>query len=294
MRPDLVSLELFLHAVDTRSLSKAATRSHIALAAASRRIALLEEMLGVGLLDRSSRGVQPTPAGLALVHHARQVLQEVGRLTGELSEYAKGVKGRVRLHSNTSALTQFLPEHLASFSAKFPDIRFDIEEKRRIEIVEAISLGGADVGIVVKGLPTFGLETFPYQSDHLVAVLPKGHPLKSRSVAFEQLLDHDFASLEGDASITRAMIGAAASVNRPLRLRVQVWSFEAMCRMIQAGLGIGILPRKAAEVFSDTLQLRLVPLTDGRAQRQYLLCVREFKSLPAHARRLVEHFTSAR
>jgi DNA-binding transcriptional LysR family regulator len=289
MRPDLASLELFLHTVEARSISKAAQRSHIALAAASRRIALLEEMLGVALLERSSRGVQPTAAGLALVARARQVLQEVGRLTGELSEYAKGVKGRVRLHSSTSALTQFLPEQLASFSARFPAIRLDIEERRSVEIVRAVTLGDADVGVIVAGPPVEGLETFPYHPDELVAVLPRRHPVRERKVAFERLLDYEFACLDSGTSITRALIAAADRVNRPLRLRVQVWSFEAMCRMVQAGFGIGVLPRGSAATFATSLGLRLVALDDAWAARRHLVCVRTLAGLPAHARRLVEH-----
>lgn len=289
MHPDLASLELFLNAVESRSLSRAAERSHIAIAAASRRIALLEELVGVALLQRSNRGVQVTPAGAAMVLHARQLLQDAGRLKADLSEYAHGVKGRVRLHSNTSALTQFLPEHLAAFAQRFPDIRLDLEERRSREIVQAVALGVADVGIIVAGTVGAGIETFPYREDHLVAVLPRRHPLRARSVAFEQLLDYDFASLESSTSITHVLLAAAADVNRPLRLRVQVWSFEAMCRMVQAGLGIGVLPLKAARTYSTALGLRLIPLTDAWAKRQHLVCVRDLKELPLHVRRLVEH-----
>lgn len=293
MRTDLASLDLFLHAVETRSLSKAAERCHIALAAASRRIAMLEDSLGVALLDRSSRGVQPTPAGLALVSHARQVLQQVGQLKAELSEYAKGVKGRVRLHCSTSALTQFLPEQLATFSTRFPEIRLEIQERRSGEIVRAVVAGEADVGIIVNGPQVDGLETFSYRSDHLVAVLPRTHPMRRRSVAFADLLDNDFACLDSGTSITAALTAAAEAANRPLRLRVQVWSFEAMCRMVQAGFGIGVLPHSAAEAFAKALALRLVPLTDAWAVREHLICVRQLASLPVHARRLVEHLRAS-
>jgi DNA-binding transcriptional LysR family regulator len=153
MVPDFASLALFLHAVESRSLSKAAERSHIALAAASRRIASLEEVLGVSLLDRSSRGFKPTLAGTALAVHARQILQDVGRLNAELSEYASGVKGRIRLHVNTSAMTQFLPAQLASFAAKFPDVCFELEEQRSHTIVQVLAQGTTDIGIIVKGPP---------------------------------------------------------------------------------------------------------------------------------------------
>ncbi|WP_420094616.1 LysR family transcriptional regulator [Pseudomonas koreensis] len=88
--PDLVSLALFLRTVDSGSLSKAAEQSHIALSAASRRIALLESDLDVKLLDRGQRGVTPTPAGLALAAHARRLLSEAERLKTNLSDYARG------------------------------------------------------------------------------------------------------------------------------------------------------------------------------------------------------------
>lgn len=289
MALNLASLTLFLHAVESRSLSKAAQRCNIALAAASRRIALLEEILKVSLLERSNRGVKPTPAGMALAVHARELLQSVDRLTAELSDYASGVKGRIRLHANTSAMTQFLPEHLASFSTKFPDVRIELEEQRSHTIVQSLAMGRVDVGIIVKGLPTESLETFSYRTDELVALLPKHHPIRARKIAFERLLEYDFASLESTTSITRSLLAAAADVNRTLRLRVQVWSFEAMARMVQAGLGIGVLPHLPAKTYAVALGLRVVPLLDNWAKREHLVCVRDFKGLPVHARGLVEH-----
>lgn len=292
MQLDVSSLELFLYAVETQSLTRGAARSHIAVAAASRRIALLEDALGVTLLERSRRGVRATAAGRALAAHAREVLQNLGRLRADLSEYARGLKGRVRLHSNTSALTQFLPEHLASFTQRYPDIGLDLEERRSQQIAETVSLGIADVGIIVTGTSAAGLETYPYGQDQLVAVLPRRHPLRARRVAFADLLDYHFACLESGTSITQTLLEAAAALNRPLRLRVQVWSFEAMCRMVQAGLGIGVLPRSAATSLAGPLQLRLIPLTDPWAQRQHLVCVRDSKALPAHVRRLVEHLAN--
>lgn len=293
MQLDMSSLVLFLNAVESESITRAAQRAHIAVAAASRRISLLEDELGVVLLERSRRGVRATPAGKALASHARQVLQGIDRLRADLSDYSRGLKGRVRLHANTSALIQFLPEHLATFAERFPDIGVDLEERRSREIAKTVASGAADVGIVVAGAFTQGLETFPYRSDELVAVLPRRHSLRARRVALADLLAFDFVCLEGATSITQALFEAASALNRPLRVRVQVWSFEAMCRMIQAGLGIGVLPRAAALTFSAPLKLRLVPLSDPWAARQHLVCVRDSKALPAHVRRVVEHLRGA-
>ena len=145
MLPDLISLALFVRAVDTKSLSKAAEQSHIALAAASRRIALLEHRYGVKLLYRSSTGVEPTPAGVSLAMHARRMMEQAEKLQAELSDYAKGVKGHIRIKANTSAITQYLPKDLAQFSANYPDVKLELEESRSGEIVQALREGKADI-----------------------------------------------------------------------------------------------------------------------------------------------------
>ena len=160
MLPDMVSLALFLRAVDARSLSKAAEQSHIALAAASRRVALLEARYKVQLLYRSSQGVESTPAGKALAAHARQMIQQAERLNADLFDYAKGLKGHIRLHANTSAITQFLPADLASFAQSCPDVKIELEERRSGEIVQALLDGQADIGIVMAGTALEGLAHF--------------------------------------------------------------------------------------------------------------------------------------
>ncbi len=288
MLPDLVSLALFLRTVESGSLSKAAEQSHIALSAASRRIALLEAQFGVDLLHRSARGVEPTAAGVALAAHARRMLREADRLWADLSDYAKGMKGRVRLQANTSAMSQFLPHDLAAFSRRFPEIKLEIRERLSVEIAQAVRDGSADVGVTLGLAPAEGLRCRPYRADQLVAVVPRGHPLRGRRARFADLLDYDLVGLEGNTAMSQLLEDAAVGAGKPLRLRIQVKSFEAVCRMIEAGLGIGVLPEAAARSFSREMKLRLLPLTDAWAVRQMYVCVRD-DLLPLPARNLVEH-----
>ena len=289
MRPDLSSLALFIRIAETRSITKAAKASHIALAAASRRIAQLEEQLGVQLLYRSAKGVELTPAGNAMLHHARQMLGQVDEMRAELSDYTKGGKGLVRVHANTSALAQYLSADLASFAVLHPAIKVAIEEHRSGAIVQALQGGTTDIGIVMEGAPTGGLQCFDYRTDTLVAVLPRRHPLRGKRVAFARLLDYDFVGLESDTVISRLLAGAAVAAGKPLRLRVQLKGFDVVAKMIQAGLGIGVLPEGAARSFAGPMRLRLVPLTDAWATRRMWVCVRDYASLPASARQLVDH-----
>ncbi|MGZ5041932.1 MAG: LysR substrate-binding domain-containing protein [Usitatibacter sp.] len=292
LRPDLGTLALFVRVAETRSITKAAAATHIALAAASRRIAQLEEQYGVQLLYRTARGVELTPAGNALLIHARQMLGQADALRAELSDFTKGGKGLVRVHANTSALAQYLSQDLATFSAAHPAIKIAIEEHRSGAIVQAVQSGATDIGIVMEGAPTGELQCFDYRTDTLVAVLPRNHPLRGKRVAFAKLLPYDIVGLESDTVISSLLAGAAAEAGKPLRLRVQVKGFDVVAKMIQAGLGIGVLPQGAAHSVARPMGLRLVPLTDAWATRRMWVCVRELAALPAPARQLVEHLVA--
>ena len=289
MRPDLSSLALFIRVAESRSLTRAAEASHIALAAASRRIALLEHQFGVQLLYRNARGVELTPAGHALLFHARQLLGHVDVMRAEISDYSRGLKGMVRIHANASALAQYLPDDLASFAASHPAIGISLAEERSGAIVEALRGGATDVGIVMEGAESEGLELFEYRTDVLCVVVPKNHPVKDRKLAFAKLLDQDFVGLESSTVISQILLAQAEQAGQPLRLRVQVKSFDVVAKLVQAGLGIGVLPEDAARAFAGFLGLRLVKLTDAWAARRMYVGVRQSKTLPAPARQLVDH-----
>jgi len=294
LSPDLATLALFGRIAETRSITKAAEQSHLALAAASRRIARLESRLGVTLLERSTRGVELTPAGTALLAHARLILGQVNQMHAELAAYARGGKGLVRVQANSSALAQFLPQELAAFSAAFPDARIALLERRSVSIVRALHEGHTDIGIVMSGTPTEGLACYDYRTDRLVVVVPRKHPLRSKSVPFAKLLDFDFVGLESNTAMSQLLAQRASAEGKPLRLRVQVNSFDAVGKMIQAGFGIGVLPEVAARAFVRALGLRLVPLADDWSRRRMLLCVRDRGTLPPLAKRLVDHLLPSR
>lgn len=293
MLPDLVSLQLFLRVVEARSLSKAAAQSHLALAAASRRISQLEHCYGVQLLYRSAQGVEPTPAGASLAFHARQLLQQEERLRGDLSDFAKGIRGHIRIQSNTSAITQFLPGDLAAFVAEFPDVKVELEESRSNAIAQSLREGRTDIGIVLEGTPLQGLQSFDYRADRLVAVVPRGHPLRARKAAFADLLKYDFVGLDSQAAMMRLLADAAAALGEPLRLWVQVSSFEAVCKLVQAGMGIGILPEGPAREFGRVIGLRTIAIADPWARRRMRIAVRDLEALPLVGRKLAERLIAA-
>ena len=290
MRFDLVDLRLFLHVVEAGSITHGAERMHLAIAAASTRIRNMEASLGVALLERERQGVKPTEAGRTLVQHARLLLQQAERMRDDLNEYAEGVRGQVRLLSNTNALTEFLPELLSAFLAAHPQINIDLEERLSNEIVRAVADGTADLGIVAATVEMAGLETIPFRTDRFVLVVPPDHRLASlNEAAFAAALDCDFVGLDRASALQRFLAAKADRVGRRLRLRVQLRSFDAVCRLVECNVGIGVVPATTAERHAETMAIRRIELTDDWAVRNLTICVRKLADLPVYARQLVQH-----
>lgn len=290
-RIDLTSLQLFVAVCELGSIGRAAEREFIAASAVSKRLSDLEATLDTPLLYRHTRGVKLTPAGETLLHHARSVLFSLEKMQAELSEYADGVRGHVRIHANISAIVQFLPEDLGAFSQEHPQVKIDLEEHLSTEVVRAVLEGAADVGICHAGVAAgHELQTLPYRQDELALVVPRAHPLARRqAVAFEETLDFDHVGLHSNSSIYLAMREAAAGAGRAIRLRIHVTGLDAMCRMIDNGLGVGVMPRRAFHLMHGVGQLEALRLTDAWAVRDIRLVAREFSTLPVTARLLVDH-----
>jgi DNA-binding transcriptional LysR family regulator len=295
MRFDLIDLSLFRHVVEAGSITHGADRAHLALAAASTRIRHMEETLGASLLVRSRGGVTPTQAGRTLLQHARTILGQAERLREDLGAYAGGLAGQVRVLSNTNALTEFLPETLSSFLAAHPNVSVDLEERLSDEIVGLIAEGVADIGIVAGTVDVGGLETYPYRSDRFVLVVAKDHLLAKRSkIAFSEVLEHDFVGLDRASALQRFLADKASRAGRSIRLRIQLRSFDGVCRLVERNVGVGIVPETTARWAARTMEIRVVQLTDAWALRDLSICMRDYKALAPYARQLVDHMRAER
>jgi DNA-binding transcriptional LysR family regulator len=289
MRFDLINLRLFCDVADAGSITAGAAKSALALAAASTRIRGMEEALGAPLLIRSRQGVTPTEAGRTLLKHARTMLAQSARLKEDLSVFAGGFSAEVRLLANTNALTEFLPEALSAFLAAHPQISVDLEERLSDEIVGLVAEGAADVGIVAGTVDVGALKTYPFRSDRFVVVTAKDHPLAGRdSVSFAEVLDYDQVGLERSSSLQRFLAGKAAREGKPLRLRVQLRSFDAVCRLVECGVGVGVVPATTAARAVKTMALAVTDLADDWAIRELTIVVRAAGELRPYAKALVE------
>lgn len=290
MRFDLVDLALFRHVAEAGSITHGAARAHLALAAASTRIRAMEESLGAALLTRHRQGVVPTPAGRTLLAHARALLSGIDRMQAELAAYSGGSAGQIRVAANTHALTEFLPETLSAYLARHPGVSVDIDEHTSDEIVRLVAEGAADLGVLSGNVDTGSLAVFPFRQDRFVLVAPADHPLAGRdAVPFAEVLEHELVGLDRAGAITRFLAERAARVGRPMRLRVQLRSFEAICRLVEGRVGLGIVPEGTARRAALAMAIAVVPLADAWAVRDLTLCLRDLEALPAFAQDFVAH-----
>lgn len=292
-RYDLADLRLFVAIADARNLTRGAERVHLAASSASHRMRALEESIGTPLLTREARGVSLTRAGESLLRHARQVFAQLEQMHADLAPYAKGVRGQVSLWANTHATHTFLPESLATFLGRHPQVSVTLEEHTSPEVVLAVARGEVDVGVVAETVEGADVELIPYRADRLVVIAPPDHPMARRErTAFAEVLDYPFVMLHAGSAIHTFTMNAAASLGRHLEVRILVRSFEAVRRMVSAGVGLGLVPYSAVVDDLPRFPLARVELEEPWARRDLQVCIRNRAGLTGYAAELVDFLTA--
>lgn len=287
---DPVTLRLFVSVCEERNIARAAARDSLVASAVSKRIAAMEREIGAPLLVRGRRGIEPTAAGEALLRQAREVLGAVDRMRAEISEFASGVKGSVRVIASVSALAERLPDDIASFLARYRSVRVSLDEGVSSEIVRAVREGAADLGVLWDAGALDGLQAVPYRSDHLCAVVHAAHPLaRHERLRYEQTLEHPAVGVAPGGMVEAMLRRQAALLGRTPAHRIQVSGLDAACRIVAAGLGLAILPREAIAPTAGATGLAVVPLTDRWAVRRFVVCSRGDATLSATSRALIGH-----
>jgi DNA-binding transcriptional LysR family regulator len=289
VRLDLTTLNLVLAIEQTRSITRGAQREHLALAAASKRLSDLESRLGVQLFERRARGVEPTEACRALVRHIRSLNASLHALESEVVEFARGIKGHLRIAANAGAIAECLPADLAAFSEKHPQIRISLEDMTSADVQAAVAEGRADVGVFTAPLLDNRLETRVYAQGSLAVLVPRGHELARRKkVSFDDLLAHDLVGLHAGAAAQELMHEQALARGKTLKARWQVRGFDAIAQLVEAGMGVAVLPSVPAQRFAKVFEVAMLGLDEAWATRDYCLGVARVERLPTVVQRFVD------
>ena len=270
-RLDPFDLRLFIAVLEQGTITAAAAAMNLSLAAASARLKALDDRVGVPLLDRAKAGSTPTAAGRALARQAQRVLGEVEALHTEMARFGAGLRGTLRVAGNTAAAALLLPALLGAFLVRHPDIDVDLQELPSDAVLDALHRRAVDVGLVADHVDTGGLHVQPLAEDRLCAALPARGAGRPRSLRFADLLDRPFVGLAADAGLSRFLQQVAARTGRVPRHRVRVRGLEAVMQLVDAGVGVAVVPASAAQRFAGAAT-RLMPLADPWARRRLLVC----------------------
>jgi DNA-binding transcriptional LysR family regulator len=289
---DPVTLRLFIAVCEERNIARAAEREAIVASAVSKRIAAIEAQIGAPLLVRGRRGIEPTAAGAALLRQAREVLGTMARMHAELSDFATGAQGNVRVAAAPSVLAEQLADDIGAFLQQHPKVRVSLDERVSAEIVRAVHEGTAELGVLWDLSDLSGLAQLPYRSDRLCLAAPLDHPLATRKrIAFADAIAHVTVSVTPGGMMDRLLQREAARMGATLVSRIQVSSMDAAARIVAAGLGPAILPREAVAQHASAAGLALVPLTDAWAERRFVCCLRNDGTVAATTKLLAEHLS---
>ncbi|MBY4954555.1 LysR family transcriptional regulator [Pantoea sp. DY-17] len=292
---DLITLRIFVLAAYTRSLTQTSEHVFMTLSAVSKRINELEKLIGQRLFERRPQGLQLTAAGESILIQAKSVVASVDVLTQQINTYVIGIKENIRIWANTSSIIQFLPKDLFAFQSLHPDVNILLEERLSVEIIKALNHGEIDVGIFSGNIDARGLEKKTYRIDQLVIVAPPSFmPDLGNECQFSQIVDHCFVGLNNGSAILNIIKDAAISQGKSLNIPFHAASFDAALSLIEAGLGVSVLPRSAVIKIAKEKALRIIKLQDNWSFRQLWIAWKNGNALNAGASALIKHLTLSR
>lgn len=292
MQVDLLTLQLFVTAAEIGNMAKAAEARNIVPSAVSKRISDLEYCIKTPLLYRRSRGVELTAAGEVAYGYAKNILRLVERFEGEMSEFSLGQKGCVSIAACPSSISQFLPADIAAYIDQNPEVSIDLSEEMSDSILRQVKDGLVDIGITPYAIEDPSLEVLTYRHDQLAVLAPLSHPLaRFDEVSYEDTIAYRHVGLQQGNSIQNLLIRRAEELGKTIKFSVSVMSFEGVRKMVDAGLGITILPIGSTKdvVGSNS---KIIRLRDDWASRTLRLIVREEQSLPVVARNFLIYLAS--
>lgn len=294
MRFDLTTLRLFVAVIDHGSITKAAEQEHIVPSAVSKRLSDLEIQLGMPLLTRQYSGVVATPAGEALAQHARDVIHALDRIPRELNTITSEDRTMLRVWANATATVGYLADDLNVFLSHHPQMKIRLEERRSLPTIDAVADGGVDLGVIGYFQPTDRLQVRPYRRVPLMLVVPCAHPLAGRNeIRFAEVLEFDLITLMEGTAIHSWAVEAGARIACKPRLVMEVTTYESMRKMVQADLGIAVIPAPNIIPYTDLFGLRAIPLSDSWAAMDLNLIFKGARGDAPGLAQLIEHLSGA-
>lgn len=281
MRLDFFDLQLFLNIVDTGSLTKGAERSSISLQAASERIKKIEQQFAVHLFTRHAAGVKLTIAGQTFAEQAQLLIQQSRQLQQVMAPFAEGLNSQMTLWCNSSAQSEYLPLLLPQYLVENSNIQIDLKEAETNDIIQALEKGTAQLGLISSFFNSDHLQTLEFSDDPLVLICPMNHELKDKSaLQLVDVLHYPFVGLMQYHSLQQSIETQAKLLGCAIQYRLRLPNFAAIAQVVANGVGIAIMPKRAASRLKTIYAFHHSELTGDWANRKLLLAAKNFDQLP--------------
>jgi len=291
---EFYQLEDFVAVAEAQSFTQAAERVFRSQATVSLAIKKLEEEVGVLLFERDSHVCRLTEAGEVLLEHARRLIdlrKQAERMLAELSSLAVG---RVRIAAHESAARYLLPDPLAAFHKRFPDIRIETRLCGVDEVAPIVADRSVDLGFGISQARLRGLRSEVVYGDPLVLVVAPAHPFARRDrVAIAELGGEKFFAHHLHTATTDAIHRLLEEHGAAFNVVAELWNFETVKQFVRAGSGVAIIPRSAAIPELAVGALIMVPVAGLDMTRRIEIVWRDkgpLQPAPAELANLLRHW----
>jgi len=279
---DIRALEVFCKIVELKSFSRAAEAVYLTQPTVSGHIKVLEEFVGVKLLDRLGREVLPTKVGELLYGYAKQILALRNQAIQALEEYKGSLKGHLVIGGSNIPGEYFLPTLLATFKARYPEISITLRIADSREIVRGVLEGTVELGAVGAKFDDGQLIYLKLLEDELVLALPPGHAWATKPVvALKELVEQPMILREvgsGSRKVFEDALHAAGLDSSALTVVAELGSTEAIRQALKSGAGVSVISLRAIQDDLDRGTLRTVPLEGIRLTRDFYLVYHKNRS----------------
>jgi DNA-binding transcriptional LysR family regulator len=264
------------------------------LQAASERIKKLEQHYQVNLFIRHSGGVKLTFAGQVFAEHAQAILQQGQQLSRAMAVFSEGQHSNISLWCNSSAQSEYLPLLLPKYLVNNPNIQIDLKEAESNDIIAALTNGTAKLGLISSFFATPQLQTLEFSDDPLVLICPEQHDLStSKALKLGDCLNYPFVGLMQYHSLQQSIETQARLLHCEIQYRLRLPNFSAIAQVVANGVGIAIMPQRAAQRLAKLYAFKQIQLTGDWANRKLLLAAKNFDELSAAYQHFSQFLLSA-
>lgn len=274
---EFFQLRCFVTVAEELNFRRAATRLNMTQPPLSRQIKLLEDGIGLTLLDRDNRTVRLTPAGAMFRTAAIDLLERAEMATLSARQAERGEAGTVTMGFVPSAALDFVPRIVATLKRELPAVHFNPVEMMSYEIAEALLSGGLDLGLTRTVGGSAEIESIRVVREPFILALPKGHRLDRAELASGQDLSGiDFIgySSERGGYLREIHTALFAAIGIRPNIVQEVSQTQTLLSLVNVGLGVALVPRSAMAMQMKNLTYRKIDLPDQFSSTIYLNATR--------------------